>query len=222
MKAIKTFVFAIIFCCIYAKTNAQTVNWNAVDNSRHIISIGVGWDYSVSYSVGYAYQVNTPLLLTANFSIPAGENLLDDFKTRIGAQVVLINEANFKGSLILNGIYRRYENPLVSLQNFGSEVKGAFGYYRQKWFVAGEVGFDKAIVTHFRHSETFMENIFQIAKGGWYEPASGGNFLYGIQTGFSFKKSSISMNFGMVTTQDFKTTPLIPYYLMLGYSYSIN
>ena len=26
------------------------------------------------------------------------------------------------------------------------------GYYQRKWFVAGEAGFDKAIVTHFKHS----------------------------------------------------------------------
>jgi hypothetical protein len=96
------------------------------------------------------------------------------------------------------------------------------GYYKPKWFVAGEVGFDKAIVTYFKHSETFKETIFTDVKDGWYEPSTGGNFLYGIQTGYSFNKSDITLNIGMVTTQDFKTTPLIPYYLMLGYIHRIN
>ena len=224
MKGIKTWIFLIMSFCIYQKGNSQTVNWNALEDSKHIITAGIGWDYSVSYSLGYAYQLKTkvPIVLTGNFSIPSGEKLLDDFKTKIGGQVVLLNKSNMKGSIALNGIYRRYENPLVRLQNFGSELRGTLGYYKPKWFVAGEVGFDKAIVTYFKHSETFKETIFTDVKDGWYEPSTGGNFLYGIQTGYSFNKSDITLNIGMVTTQDFKTTPLIPYYLMLGYNFIIN
>jgi hypothetical protein len=224
MKTIKVLIVFILAIFIYQKATAQTINWNALEDSKHIVNVGVGWDYSVSYSLGYAHHLKTkmPLVLSANFSIPSGERLLDDFKTKIGGQILLLNKTNFKGILGLNGIYRRYENPLVRMQNFGSELKGTFGYYKSKWFVAGELGFDKAIVTHFKHSELFKETIFSDVKDGWYEPATGGNFQYGIQTGFSFSKSDITLNIGMVTTQDFKTTPLIPYYLIFGYNYRID
>lgn len=224
MKAIRIVIAFILPLFIYQKGMAQTLNWNALQDSKHIITAGIGWDYSISYSMGYAYQLKTklPIVLTTIFSIPSGEKLLDDFKTKIGGQILILNEPNLKGSIALNGIYRRYENPLVRLQNFGSEFKGIFGYYKPKWFVAGEVGFDKAIVTHFKHSETFKETIFSDVRDGWYEPSTGGNFMYGIQTSYSFNKSDIIFNIGMVTTQDFKTTPLIPYYLMLGYNHRIN
>jgi len=221
MRTIKILTAIILPLFIYQKGMAQTVNWNALEDTKHIITAGIGWDYSVSYNLGYAYQLKTkvPVILNVNFSIPSGEKLLDDLKTKIGGQILLLNKTNWKGSIALNGIYRRYENPLVRLQNFGSELKGTFGYYKQKWFVAGEVGFDKAIVTHFKHSETFKETIFSNVKDGWFEPATGGNFMYGIQTGYSLKKSDITFNMGMVTTEDFKTTPLIPYYLMFGYNH---
>jgi hypothetical protein len=178
----------------------------------------------VSYNLGYAYKLNTkiPLVLNTNISLPAGENLLDDFKTKLGGQVVIFNKPEFKGIITLNAVYRRYENPLVRLQNFGSEMKGAFGYYKMKWFVAAEIGFDKAIVTHFKHSQSFRENIFQGVQDGWYEPATGGNFLYGVQTGYSFKNCDLTFSIGKTTTQDFKTTPLIPYYLVLGFNYKIE
>lgn len=203
---------------------AQTLNWNSLENSKHILNVGAGWDYSLSYSLGYTHRLNTkiPMILNTNFSIPSGENLLDDFKTKVGGQVVLLNKSNFKGSIALNGIYRRFETPLVRLQNFGSEMKGTFGRYKPKWFVAGEIGFDKAIVTHFKHSESFKENAFQEVRDGGYKPATGGNVLYGLQTGYSFKKSDITLNIGMVKTQDFKSNPLIPYYLMFGYNYRIH
>ncbi|MEM7484594.1 MAG: hypothetical protein AAF348_05235 [Bacteroidota bacterium] len=224
MNLIKTLVFVIMPFCIFQKSIAQTVNWETLENSNHIISVGIGWDYSFSYNLGYAYQlkVKTPLLLTANFSIPSGETLLDDFKTKIGAQVLLLDKDNLKGTVVLNGIYRRYENPLVRLHNFGSEFKVTFGYYKSRWFAAGEVGFDKAIVTHFKHSEIFKETIFPDVEDGWYEPATGGNFNYGLLTGYSFKKSDLTFNLGMSITQDFRTTPSIPLYLMLGYNYRLD
>lgn len=220
----KTCLIIFVSLCVFQKANTQSVNWNALEETRHIMSAGIGWDYSVSYNLGYAYHVNAkmPMLLSANFSIPSGENLLDDFKSKIGGQVVLLNKPNLKASIALHGIYRRYENTLVRLQNIGSEINGTIGYYKPKWFVAGEVGFDKAIVTHFSHSEAFKETVFEEVTDGWYEPTTGGNFHYGIHTGYSFKRSDIDFNIGMITTQDFKTTPLIPYYLMLVYHYRIS
>lgn len=223
MKSIKIVIFTIVLSgwnCLYA----QSINWSSLDSTKHIINVGIGWDYSLSYSVGYVHKLNfnIPTVLNANFSIPSGENLLDDFKTKIGGQMVLLNNPNFKGGITLNGIYRRYENPLVRLQNFGSEMKGIFGYYQPKWFVAGEVGFDKAIVTHFKHSLIFKETIYQEVKDGWYEPSTGGNFIYGLQTGYSFKKSDLTFNIGLLTTQDFNAAPRIPYYLILGYNYRIE
>jgi hypothetical protein len=224
MKALKQVILAVAVFCAFHDINAQTINWNALENSNHIITAGMGWDYSVSYSLGYAYHVKTkvPILLTSNFSIPSGEQLFDDFKTKIGAQMLLLNKPNLKSAVIINGIYRRYENPLVRLQNFGTEIRGTFGYYKPTWFVAGELGFDKAIATNFRHSESFKQNIFPSVRNGWYEPATGGNFQFGVQTGYSLKKSDINFNIGIVTTQDLKTTPLIPYFLMLGYNLRLD
>ncbi|UZD24194.1 hypothetical protein [Algoriphagus halophytocola] len=224
MKKIKPLLFIAMFFCFCQQGMPQTVNWNALEDSKHIITAGIGWDYSVSFSLGYAYQLktNTPILLTSNFSIPSGEKLLDDFKTKIGGQVVFWNRSHLKGSIALNGIYRRFENPLVQLQNFGSELKGVLGFYKPKWFVAAEVGFDKAIVSDFTHSDTFKDTIFTTVKDGWYKPSSGGNFMYGLQTGYSSKQSDLTLNIGMVTTQDFKTTPLVPYYLMLGYNLRLH
>lgn len=218
-------VLLLTLTSLYNTAISQTLNWTTLDNTntKHILNVSFGLDYSVSYGIGYGYKLDTklPIVLNANFSLPSGENIFDDFKTKLGGQLNVLNTSNFIGSVSVFGIYRRYENQLVRLQNFGSEIRGTFGYYKSKWFVAAEVGFDKAILTHFKHSKTYRETIFSDVKDGWYEPTAGGNFLYGIQTGYSFKKSDLTLNIGKVTTQDFKTTPLVPYYLMLGYNYRI-
>lgn len=220
----KPLIITIIALGLFQTVKGQTINWKTIDSSKHIVTAGFEWDYSLSYSAGYGYKLNTklPIVLSLNFTKASGENLLDDFKTKIGGQIVLLNQPTLKGVITLNGIYRRFENDLVRLQNIGSELKGTFGYYKPKWLVACEVGFDKAILTHFKHSDTYKKDIYQNVKDGWYEPATGGNFSYGLQTGYSFKKSDITLNFGKVITQDFKTTPLIPFYLRLGYNYKFR
>lgn len=223
MKYLKilTPLFFVLFCA--RKGHAQTVNWNNSKPAKHLVFVETGWEHGLVYGIAYGYQPHfkTPLLLNAHISIPSGHKLFDDIKVKMGGQVVLLNGPNLKGSVALNGVFRTYENPLVRLSNFGSEMKGSLGYFKPQWFVAAEFGFDKAIVTHFKHSDSFRENIFRDVQDGWYEPATGGNFLYGIQTGLSRQKFDLSLRIGKVVAQDFKTTPLIPYYLALGFGVKI-
>jgi len=221
MKTLTTIYLLLILTFHFSTSIAQTLNWKALDSSQHIINANLGFDYSLSFGVGYAYKLNTklPIVLNADFSMPSGEKAFDDFKSKIGGQICLLNKSNFVGSISIFGIYRKYQTNLVRLQNFGSDMKGTFGYYKPKWFVAAEVGFDKAIVTHFKHSQKFKDEIYVNVVDGWYEPATGGNFYYGLSTGYSFKKADITVNLGKVISQDFKTSPLLPFYLNLGYNY---
>jgi hypothetical protein len=219
-------IFIGLFLILTSHYNAafsQTLNWTALDGTKHILNTNFGLDYSVSYGVAYGYKLNTklPVVLNLNFSMPLGENKFDDFKTKIGGQVCLLNKSNLVGSISLFGIYRKYQTQLVQLQNFGSETKGTFGYYKTRWFTAAEVGFDKAIVTQFKHSQKYRDEIYADVLDGWYEPTTGGNFYYGLQGGYSFKKVDVTFNLGKVVSQDFKTSPFLPFYLNLGINYKI-
>lgn len=224
MKKILIIIIGLMLTSAIQPVVGQTINWNSVDNFKNVINLGFGWDYSVSYQIAYARRLNTkmPVALNASFAIPAGENRVDDFKTKMGGQLVILNNENYKGIVTINGIFRRYESPLVRLHNFGSELKGSFGYYHAKWFLSAELGFDKAIVTHVKHAKSYKDNVYAQAVEGWYEPATGGNYMLGLQTGVSFKKSDLTLNLGVVKTQDLKSSPLIPFYLMLGYNFRLN
>lgn len=225
MKIFKSVLFVAIVCIVSVKGFSQSVNWASLKSEqKHIVYINTSWDYGIVYGAGYSHQLKSklPVLLNVSYSFPSGDKLFDDFKTKIGGQIRLYSIGNVQFSASVHGIYRRYENPLVRLQYFGSEMTGVIGYYKPIWFIAGEVGFDKAIVTHFKHSEIFKETIYANVNDGWYEPATGGNFNYGIQAGYSFKRSDILLKIGQVLTQDFKTTPSIPYYFQLGYNYKID
>lgn len=202
---------------------SQTLNWTALDSAKHILNASFGLDHSVSHGIGYGNKLNTklPIVLNANFSLPAGENTFDDFKTKLGGQICLVNKSNFVGSISIFGIYRKHQTQLVRLQNFGNEMKGTFGFYKSRWFTSVEIGFDNAIVTHFKHTKKYKDEIYADVVDGWYQPATGGNFYYGLQAGYSFKNADITINLGKAVSQDFKTSPFLPFYLNLGFNYRL-
>lgn len=218
MKQSKYILLVLSLFILSNALRAQSINWNNIETTKHIAHASFGLDYSVAYSLGYAYKLDSkiPIFVNANFSKPAGEQFLDDFKTKIGAQFLLLNHNSFKAAIIFNGIYRKYENDLVRLQNFGSELKGNFGFYKKHWFIAIDLGFDKAIVTHFKHTDKFKKDVYAEVKDGWYEPATGGNFNYGGKAGFSISKFDLTLSIGKVIAQDFKSEPEVPFYLNLG------
>lgn len=206
-------------CCL-----AQSINWAALKaEEKHLVNLQVGVDYGLIYGVGYSYQLSSrlPALLSAEYSFPSGNKITDDFKIKIGGQVQLFEANNIRMSVNLYGIFRRYENALVQLSNFGSSANAVVGYYSSKWFFAGEIGLDKAIVTHFKHKDGYKEN-FPDVQDGWYEPTTGGNFQYGLQVGYSFKRGDVYLKGGRTVTQDFKTKPTVPLYLQIGYNLKLK
>ncbi|MBW1658306.1 hypothetical protein [Flavobacterium quisquiliarum] len=224
MKAIIALIVFLISLLTTHISQAQTINWESLEkNQKHILNLNAGWDYSFVYGLSYGYHLKTelPIILESSISLASGEVIFDDFKTKIGGQIHVYQIKNFRFNASLHGIYRRYENPLVTLQNFGVDAGVVIGYYEPKWFASGEFGFDKAIVTHFKHSDIYKD-VYPDVKNGWYEPSTGGNFNFGVQGGYSFDRSDITLRAGKVMTQDFKTTPLIPFYVQLGYNYKLD
>ena len=205
----------------FGSANAQTINWERMkEENKHIVCANLGWDYGVNYGLGFGYQFKTwifPTIANIEYSVPSGDNIFDDFKTKLGIQIRLVEFNNFQVSARIYGVFRRYETEMVRLVNFGSDMSVAAGYYRKNWFVAAEGGFDKSVVTHFRHSQRARDRYPDVA-GGWYQPSNGGNFYYGLQAGFSFGKNDIYATAGKVINQNLETTPMAPYYAQLGYN----
>lgn len=220
MKPIRlTFIFLAFALCGSFRLQAQTLNWATLESTRHIGSVFAGYDYGFNYGIGYGYHVKTkiPVVILASHAQPAGNKIFDDFKTKAGATLQLYKISDFRFAAKVQGIFRRFENPYVTMLNFGSDLSATAGYYKSSWFVAAEFGFDKAIATHFKHKSAIRED-FPGVKDGWYQPATGGNFYYGIHAGYSFGPNDITLIGGRVIQQDFRTEPAIPFYVQIGYN----
>lgn len=217
MKRIHSIAAILLFYC--GNASAQTINWRSFKKEEKLIAgINAGWDYGFTAGVGMGYKFNTgwPLVVHGEFSVPAGKDVFDDFKTKLALQSELVQWNNFSLSAKVAGIFRQYTSPLVQLSNYGAELTVATGYYKRRWYIAAEAGFDKAITTRFKHSREMKDN-YPAVQDGWYIP-TGGNFLYGLQGGWSPGKNDIGIKIGKVLTQDFKTTPMIPFAFQLSFN----
>lgn len=212
-------IIAIIFLGIAVPATTQNINWQAFKpEQKNLVQLQTGFDYGLTLGLGYGRKFNLllPVLANIEYSFPAGENLFDDFKVRMGGQVEVIRRGGFSATVKAYCPFRRYENSKARLINFGGEFSGVAGFYRKGWFVAGEFGFDKAIATHIRHSQSALED-YPDAQSGWYVP-TGGNYFYGLQAGVSFRGNDISLKAGKQMTQGWETAPYVPMYATLGFN----
>jgi hypothetical protein len=199
---------------------AQSIHWGPRPaDTKQMIYLQTGMEYGLTFGAGYAYRLSTqwPVVLNADFTAPSGEKLVDDFKVRLGGQIDLFQIGDVHLSGRVYGIFRRLNNEFVTMANFGSEATAVVGYYRPVWFVAGEFGFDKAIVTNFQHTDDYRE-VYPGVEDGWFEPATGGVYHYGLQTGVAFGRNGITLKAGRFINQRWDNAPALPYYATLGYT----
>lgn len=199
---------------------AQTLNWANLTAEKHsLASAQMGFEYGLVYGAAYGYRLGTklPLLLTAEASLPAGNRIFDDYKTKVGAQVRFTSWKDFHAGARAQAIVRGYGSGFARLTNIGSDVAVNAGYYRKLWFFAAEAGLDNALATHIHHTERYLQT-HPAAVGGWYAN-TGGNVYYGIQTGVSFWKNDLTLKFGKMHAQAAGFSPTLPMYAMLGYTY---
>ena len=204
--------------------NAQNINWQSIDKEQKDIAyLNLGYEFGMTTQIGYGRKIETfrPILLTADYSMPMGNDLVDDFKVRIGSQISIFEKNNFIASAKIYGIFRRHQTTLVRMASFGSEMAGIIGYYKPRWHIAGELGFDKSIVTHLKHSDIMRDNFPDITDG-WFIP-SGGHFYYGFQGSKTIGNNfDLSLRIGMTNAQFDDKNALLPYYAQFGLIYNIS
>ncbi|WNJ19035.1 hypothetical protein [Pontibacter sp. G13] len=221
---IKLILSAIMMAWASAEAQSQVINWAAQHSGTHLPQLSLGWDYGLSFQGGYGYRFASkiPWIAQANFSIPAGGNVLDDYKLGVGGKMLAWDASHFKGEISLQGVLRRYSSPLVRMNNVGTLIQGSLGYYRPRWFAGLELGWDKAWLTHFSHTEVYRETILVEAQDGWADTPTAGTISYGLWIGGSLGAVDVSIQVGKVTYDQFQTGPTIPNYLRLGALYRMG
>jgi hypothetical protein len=192
--------------------------WNVARFERggNRLYAGFGLDPALVATLGYGRVVpmfGHPVQLATDIGIGAAGFELSDFRARVQANTAIVRWR----SLYLTGnasfITRGTENTIYRGLNFGSDFTGTLGMYRGSWFAAGEIGFDKAIITHITHSDWYRR-FYPGAKDGWYLNA-GGTFHYGFAAGAALGSIELVGRAGWQRTEDHKDL-MPPMYASLG------
>jgi hypothetical protein len=187
------------------------------EDQRNIVQLDFGYDYGTTVQLGYSrtFTLLRPVVVGLDYSFPMGKELIDDFKVRLGGQVEIFQLGGFSATVKIMSSLRRYENQLVRIVSFGSDLGLATGYYSSTWHAAGEFGFDKSIVSHLKHSDIMRSN-FPTIRDGWFIP-SGGHYYYGIQGGKTLGETyALSLRLGATNAQFDDEDAPVPFYVQLG------
>lgn len=184
-----------------------SAQWNIArtDGPRNFAYASFGMDPALIASAGYVRTVPVfghAFELGGEAGIVAAGWDARDFRARAQVRTSLLHLGLFRivGSAAF--VARGTENTLHRAFNFGSDFTGNAGLYSRGWFLAGEFGFDKAIITHLTHTDWYRRNVYAGAKDGWYL-TGGGTFHYGVTAGMAIGPAEIAVRAGLLRTEDF-------------------
>ena len=197
-----------------------SAQWNVArfESGQNRIYTSFGLDPAFIPTVGYGRVV--PLFghkfqFAGDVGIVAASMDTRDFRARLQALTSIVHWRSLHLTGSATFITRGTDNSIYQGFNFGADFTGTVGIYRPRWFVAGEFGFDKAIITHVTHSDWYRTYFYTQARDGWYLDA-GGTFHYGLVGGIAFGRTELLLRYGALRTEKFNDlTP--PMYASLGF-----
>lgn len=216
---------SIILVCILVSavvSKDAAAQWNVArfDESGNHVYTTFGLDPAIVATVGYGRVV--PLIghnfkLSGDVGLAAASLDTRDYRVRLSTQTSLVNwkSVHLTGSAAF--ITRGTENPIYRGFNFGADFTAAVGFYRNRWFVAGEFGKDKAVITHVSHTDWYKTHFYSDARDGWYLNA-GGTYHYGIAGGIALGPAEVSARAGFLRTERLNEM-VPPMYASLGVGY---
>ena len=212
MNSTLKLAFGLVLSTLTVGELAAQWNIGRTDGPRNFAYASFGLDPALIASAGYIRTVPVfghAVEMGGEAGIVAAGWDARDFRARVQLRTSLLHLGVFRivGSAAF--IARGTDNAMHRAFNFGSDVTGNAGLYGRRWFLAGEFGFDKAIITHITHSDFYRRHVFAGAKDGWYL-TGGGTYHYGATGGISIGPAEIAVRAGWLTTEDFNelVTPL--------------
>ncbi|MBX9856365.1 MAG: hypothetical protein K2Y26_12645 [Gemmatimonadaceae bacterium] len=179
--------------------------------------VSTALDPAIITSIGYR-QLRTVFGARTQFGVEAGVVAgnadIGDYRARLEAGVQVYRRGSFRTVASAAFLTRGTSNTVFRGTNFGADVGITAGMYRPRWFVAGETGYDKPIVTHVTHTQGYRRTYYADAKDGWYID-TGGTRRLGVVTGTSLRGVELMLRAGVARTRGGEAL-VAPGYATLG------
>jgi hypothetical protein len=212
-------IFAATALLLAVPAREAAAQWNVArfGEERNRAYTTFGLDPAFVSTVGYGRVVRVmrhDVQLTGDAGVVTASLDARDFRARLGTQTSLARWRSVHVTGSATFITRGTENSIYRGLNFGADLTGALGVYRRRWFVAGETGKDKAIITHITHSDFYRNTYHEGAKDGWYLDA-GGTFHYGLASGVTVGRTEVVARAGRHRTEG-RNALTAPLYASVG------
>jgi hypothetical protein len=191
--------------------------------ASNAVSLSGGLDSALVAQLDYTRKWtldswSAPILLKARVQAPVFGFDLNDSLLGVGVRSALFEWGGWKLQLGLEPHLRNAQNPLFTAHTLGLALLVAPGYQSETWGVQLELGYERALWTHLRHSAQYRTLVYTDAKDGWYS-GSAGTFRGGFGAGLRLGSFELSTHAGAVS--NFGVMPLsLPFYATLGVGYA--
>jgi hypothetical protein len=196
--------------------SAQELNLAATSTDQpSIVQARSGLDHALLGEVGYRHVLawqEQQLFVGGDVAIPLASADLGDYRLRATVGLPLGGE-HWKLAAWLSPTLRGTENAAAEMAALGVDLRLTGGYYRRRWFVAGEAGLDWVVATRITFSDAYR-SMYPGAKDGWYR-LTGGTTYAGVQGGVSFSSFDVVVRAGHPRTTALQPQT-VPFYLSLG------
>jgi hypothetical protein len=168
---------------------AQEVNLRRIEPGSSRFHTSFGLDPAVLTTLGYVRGFGPDAgsaLWELDLGLGVAEADAEDLRLRLGLQATVWRSRDWRVALRGRLIARSTSNSIYDGHAFGADLTTHVGYYRQGWFVAGSLGYDRTFVMHLKHSDWYRDNIYANAVDGWYRGETGiwrGGLAAGVAVG---------------------------------------
>jgi len=212
-------VFTMLFS---SRAEAQELNLaKLADAPANRVYARTGAEWAFVAGAGYARTVpvgQRHLVLLGELTAPWATLDTSDYQARVGALLPLLAWRGWQLAGSLEPTVRGTKNDVGRMTGLGANAGMTGGYYAQRWFLAGELGFDYTLTTKITHSTLYREAVYANARDGWYINP-GGNYRLGGQAGASFGNYEVALRAGILRDM-MGGQPMFPFYATLGVSTS--
>jgi len=202
----KKFIFIVLLVAVQIQNVYAGEVFNKMEPGKQNVYFNFEFDPTFAVVAGYARSfeikaINRSLTLTGDITFPIFLMDLKHYRVEIGSRIPFFNSKRWNIHNRFSIINKGTDNSVYFGNVLSIEEGLLFGYFSNKWYVAGEFDYEKFLLTHIENSNWYRENVYAAdAKDGWYS-STGGKFTFGLQGGYTFRDIiEFPLRFGMYKT----------------------
>ena len=221
----KKIIFITLIITLFQLQNIYAKEvFNKMEAGQKNLYIGFEFDPTFAGTIGYATSfkidsLNRNLTLAWDITLPIFLFDLKHYRVEMASRIPFFNSESWNILNRFSLINKGTDNGLYYGNNISIEQGFLMGYFGKSWFIAADISYEKFLVTYIEHTALYRNLVYSDAKNGWYS-STGGNFNFGLQTGYSFSKTiEATIRCGLYQTEDFNNPVGVPFFANLGLNY---